>query len=236
MKNRYFVKVLAIISALVLVCISAIPAFAASSVKVKVEIAGSEGFLYVRLTAPAGSNLSTFSAPLNFDASKLEFEEVSYLEDASIVNSTNEAEADAGLVIANTVIAESLTEETKIFTYVFKILDGADGDVTFSFGDITASNSDNAPLTVLIDGSLTASLSTLEPLTPDKLQSSFETTTAPSETSETTEPGSESQNQEANNIPNTNTKKIASISAVGVIAVVGISGAAVIIKKKKDEE
>ena len=55
MKNRYFVKVLAIISALVLVCISAIPAFAASSVKVKVEIAGSEGFLYVRLTAPAGS-------------------------------------------------------------------------------------------------------------------------------------------------------------------------------------
>lgn len=230
MKKRFLLKASAIISALILICISAVPAFAAKAVKVKVEIAGSDGLLYVRLTAPASSDISTFSAPLRFDSNKLKFEKISYLEDDSIINSTNAEKADEGLVIGNIVIAEKLTEETKIFTYVFKILDGAEGDVKFSFGDIVATNGKNEHITILTDGSLTSLLTSLTPLSPDKLQSSFEPV-KPSETEPTS--ANKPQNADKPNIPNT-TGKIAAVSVVSVALAAAIVISAVAVKKKKE--
>lgn len=229
MKKCIFVKASVLLFTLVFILSAAVPAFAANAVKVKVEIAGSDGLLYVRLTAPASSEISTFSAPLKFDSTKLKFEKISYLEDTSIINSTNAEKADEGLVIGNIVIAEKLTEETKIFTYVFKILDGAEGDVTFSFGDIVATNGKNDHITILTDGSLTSSLTSLTPLSPDKLQSSFEPA-KPSETEPTTE--SKPQNADKPNIPNT-TGKIAAVSIVSVAGIAAIVISAVAVRKKR---
>ena len=57
MKNNYISKIAAVALTLLLILISVIPAFAAKTVKIKVEIAGSDGLVYVRLTAPASSNI-----------------------------------------------------------------------------------------------------------------------------------------------------------------------------------
>lgn len=212
-----------------LILVSVIPAFAAKTVKIKVEIAGSDGLVYVRLTAPAASNISTFSAALNYDASKLQFKEMNYLADDSIINSTNSE--TKGIVVANTVIAESLTEESKIFTYVFKVLDGAEGTSEFSFGTVKATDAKNSTVNITFDGKLEAVLSELEPLTPDKVQSSFEPTSA-------TEPSTENNdkdNQDKPNIPNT-TRKVVAVSAASAVAIAAIAVSAVAVKKKKDNE
>lgn len=228
MKNKYIAKIAAIALTLALILMSVIPSFAANTVKVKVEIAGSDGLVYVRLTAPASSNISTVSAPLSYDTAKLEFKEMSYLDDPSIVNSTNTE--NAGTVVANTVIAESLTDESKIFTYVFKVLDGAEGECEFSFGAVKATDSANKEINIVFDGELTASLSSLEPLTPDKVQSSFEPTVPTESQTENNK-----ENQDKPNIPNT-TRKVAAISAASVVAAAAIVASAVAIKKKKENE
>lgn len=229
MKNNYISKIGAAILALALILASVIPAFAAKTVKVKVEIAGSDGLVYVRLTAPASSDISTISVPLNYDASKLEFKEMSFLEDSSIVNSVNKE--NEGVIVANTVIAESLREESKIFTYVFKVLEGAEGKCEFSFDAVKATDSANKAIAIVFDGGLTATLSALEPLTPDKVQSSFEPTSATEPTTE----NNDKVNQDKPNIPNT-TRKVAAVSAVSAVAIAAIAVSAVAIKKKKDNE
>lgn len=228
MKKGLLLKASAVLTALAFILVSSVPAFAAKTVKVKVEIAGSDGLLYVRLTAPASSNISTVSVPLKFDETKLEFKEMSYLDDPSIVNSTNTE--NAGTVVANTVIAESLTDESKIFTYVFKVLDGAEGKCEFSFGSVKATDSANKEINIVFDGELTASLSSLEPLTPDKVQSSFEPTVPTESQTENNK-----ENADKPNIPNT-TKKVAAVSAAAVAAVAAIAASAVAIKKKKENE
>lgn len=229
MKKGLLLKAAAVLTALAFILVSSVPAFASGTVKIKVEIAGSDGLLYVRLTAPASSNISTISVPLKFDETKLEFKEMSYLEDPSIVNSTNTE--NEGTVIANTVIAESLTDESKIFTYVFKVLDGAEGKCEFSFGSVKATDSANKEINIAFDGELTASLSSLEPLSPDKVQSSFE----PTVPTESQTENNNKENQDKPNIPNT-TRKVAAISAASVVAAAAIAVSAVAIKKKKENE
>lgn len=229
MKNNYISKISAAMLALVIILAAVIPSFAAKAVKVKVEIAGSDGLVYVRLTAPASSDISTISVPLRYNASKLQFREMSFLEDTSIVNSLNKE--TEGVIVANTVIAESLREETKIFTYVFKVLDGAEGKCEFSFDTVKATDADNKAIDIVFDGELTAALSSLEPLTPDKIQSSFE----PASATESSTENNDKVNQDKPNIPNT-TRKVVAVSAVSAVAVAAIAVSAVAIKKKKDNE
>lgn len=225
MKKNYIFKLLAVLSVLALICVCSVPSFAANkTVKVKVEIAGSDGLLYVRLTAPASSDIATFSAPLNFDKEKLEFQEISFLEDASLRNVTDEERTEEGIVDGDIIIANSLTEETKIMTYIFKIREGAEGSVNFGFGNIAATDSNDQPITIIPDGVLSATISELEPLTPDKLQTSFDANN---------NGGTSSQGNPT--IPNTTNKAI-TVSVVGVLAAAGIAAGAVAIKKKKDEE
>lgn len=224
MKNNCVSKIAAIALALALIIISVIPAFAAKTVRVKVEIAGSDGLVYVRLTAPSSSDISTFSAALKYDSTKLKFKEMSYLEDASIINSTN-AEKD-GTVVANIVIAESLTEESKMFTYIFTPIEGNDGEYEFSFKKVKATNKANNEIPVTFDGILEVLSSNLKPLTPDKTQTSFGPVTEPS----TTAP----ENVGKPNVPNTAGKAIAiSAAAVAAVAVIGVT--AVTVKKKREE-
>lgn len=224
MKKNCISKIAAAMLVFTLILISVIPAFAAKTVKVKVEIAGSDGLVYVRLTAPSSSDISTFSAALKYDSTKLKFKEMSYLEDASIINSTN-AEKD-GTVVANIVIAESLTEESKIFTYIFTPIEGNDGEYEFSFEKVKATNKANNEIPITFEGILEVLSSNLEPLTPDKTQTSFDPVTEPA----TSAPA----NADKPNVPNTAGKAIA-ISAVAVASVAAIGVTTVVIKKKREE-
>lgn len=224
MKKHYFSKFAAVALALALILVSAVPAFAAKTVKVKFEIAGSDGLVYVRLTAPANSDISTFSAALKYDSSKLKFKEMSYLDDESIVNSTN-AENE-GTVVANIVIAESITEESKIFTYIFTPVEGNDGEYKFSFERVKATDKANNEIPVIFDGILEALSSNLQPLTPDKTQTSFEPVTEPT----TVAPS----NADDPNVPKTAGKTVAiSVAAIAAVAVIGVT--AVTVKKKREE-
>lgn len=226
MKKNYLSKIAAAMLILTIIFVSAIPAFAAKTVKLKLEIAGSDGLVYVRLTAPASSDISTISAALNYDSSKLKFKEMSYLEDPSIVNSTNSE--TKGTVVANTVIAESLTDESKIFTYIFEALEGNDGKYEFSFGKIKATDKNNNDINIIIDGSLKVSGSSLKPLTPDKVQNSFDPVTVPS-----SEAGNENAGKPS--IPNTE-RKVLAVSAVSAAGIAAIGITAAVIKKKHSEE
>lgn len=231
MKKSILFKIAAVILAFSLVLILSVTSFAAKTVKMKIEIAGSDGLVYVRLTAPAASNISTISAALEYDSSKLAFKEMSYLDDPSIINSTN-AEND-GVVVANTVIAESLTEESKVFTYIFTVVEGSVGECEFSFADVKATDKNNNEINIVFDGSLKAEISSLEPLTPDKIQSSFDP--APESTSEPTSKPDKTENSDKPSIPNTAGKVIA-VSAVSAAAAALIGITTAVIKKKRSEE
>ncbi len=250
MKNSKAAKISALILALALIVMMAVPAFAAKTVKVKVEIGGSDGKLYVRLTAPAESDIATMSAPLNFDTSKLDYSKVSYLEGGNISSYTGEEKVDDGLVLANTAIATSLTKESKIFTYEFDVKDGAEGDVDFSFGEIKATDSDNNPINIVIDGETTASLDSLEPLSPDAIDNfggdtDNETTTFPADEpiEEITEAASDSSSDSSsssatdgsNSVPNTS-RRIIAASVFGAIAAGAAAATGIVIVRKKKSE
>lgn len=230
MKNKYILKIFAVLSVIALLFTASLPAFAEETVTVKTEIAGSDGLLYVRLTAPASSNISTFICYLEFDSDKLSFKEMSFLEDESIINTTKTEYLSSNIIGASTVIAEALTDETKIFTYVFDLADGAEGDCSFRFGGVQATNPAGENINIVLDGAATASLTDLEPLTPDKIQSSFEPTVPTESQTENNK-----ENADKPNIPNT-TKKVAAVSAAAVAAVAAIAASAVAIKKKKENE
>ena len=250
MKNSKLSKVLTLVFVFAFIAVMAVPAFAAKTVKVKVDIGGSEGKLYVRLTAPADSDIATMSAPLNFDTSKLDYSEVTYLNSGNVSSYTGEEKTSDGVVLANTAIATSLTKESKIFTYVFDIKDGADGDVEFSFGDVKATDSNNDPINIVFDGDLTASLDSLEPLSPDAIDDFGEDTVDESTTAAedvTLEPASEetpssdssstpsSGSNSSNSVPNT-ARKIIAASVFGAAAVAAAAATGIVIVRKKKSE
>ncbi len=254
MKNSQLSKILTLLLVLVFVFAMAVPTFAAKTVKVKVEIGGSDGKLYVRLTAPADSDIATMSAPLNFDTSKLDYSEVSYLTNDLVKSYTGEEKTDDGIVLANTAIATSLTKESKIFTYVFDVKEDADGDVDFSFGDIVATDSNNDPINIVIHGDLTASLDGLEPLSADAIDDLGEDVIEDI-TEETEEESFEEESEEAtnadfsasdssssstsntsNSVPNT-ARKVIAASVFGAVAVAAAAGTGIaIVRKKKSED
>ncbi len=232
-KKRLILTLVLTISVIIM---GIIPAFAVDKVTVKLDIAGNDGKIYVRLTAPENSDIATVSASLNFDKSKLDFSDISYLSGSSIVSMTDDKNAENGSVTANIVLADSLTEKSKIFTYVFDVKDGAKGELNFDFAKIEATNSNNEKLELIFDGANSVKLDEIEPLTPDVTQSDFG---KPSETQTAAEPESESQQSpdkaDTPNIPSTSGRIIA-FSVIGICAAAGcIGGTAYSVKKKKHE-
>lgn len=237
MKKANFTVIGAVILTVALTFACILPSFAAKSVTLKLDIAGENGKVYVRLTAPADSDISTVSAALKYDSNKLEFSSVSYIKDETIISATNENK-DASEVTANIVIADSLTQESKIFTYIFNVKDGAEGEVTFDFTKIEATDSSDNFLNIRFDREATAVLSELAPLTPDITQSDFNKPSESEPVSE--EPSSEetetvtSANASTPAIPPT-MGRIITVSAVAVALVAGIAAVFIIISNKKKQ-
>lgn len=232
MKKVKFAVILSFVLALSMIFAAAVPSFAAKAVDVKVDIAGADGKVFVRLTAPEGSDISTLSAAIKYDGEKLVYSTVSYLSHDSILTSTKEGENE---VAANIVLADSLTDKSKIFTYIFDVAEGAEGEIAFSFENVKATDSKNNPVAINLVGNKEIALTQLEPLTPDETQN-FNPTTEPSSAPET-EPSTEpttAPDKDADNtdIPNTS-RKIAAVSAVGVAAAAAIAGAAVYTVRRK---
>ena len=221
---------------LVLLFVSVLPAFAAEPVKVKLDIAGENGKVYVRFTAPANSDIATVSLSLKFDADKLTYSETTYLTGNSIVSLTNDSEASSGIVKANLVIADSLMAETKMFTFVFNVNDGAEGEASFEITETEATNSANQSISLAFDGALTADLNNLAPLTPDVIAPDYSTPP----TSEGTEPSSSETTTEAvgggsiiDGIPGTGGKVAIGIAAGAVIVVLTAAFVIAVQRKKK---
>lgn len=231
MKKAKLSKIFAAILALAVIALMTVPAFAAKSVNVRLDIAGAEGKVYVRLTAPANSDIATMSAQLNFDNSALAFAGMSYLTDDSIMSLTDDKRLEEGIVTANIILADSLTEKSKIFTYVFDVTNENAEKVSFEFLQIKATDSEDAPVAVKLNGKTEIALAELEPLSPDDTQSEF---TKPTESKP--ESTTEAENVDKPDIPKTSGRIIAaSITGVAVVsAVAGVSFYAV--KKKKNEE
>ncbi|MCR4594338.1 MAG: hypothetical protein K5761_04730 [Clostridiales bacterium] len=249
MKKSKTAKISALILALALIVMMAVPAFAAKTVKVKVEAGGSDGKLYVRLTAPADSDIASMSAPLYFDTAKLDYSNVSYIESGNIVSVTGDERTDEGIVLASTVFSTSLTKESKIFTYEFDVKDGAEGDVDFTFGDIVAKDSNGDPINISIDGETTASLDSLEPLSPDAIDdfggdTDDETTTFPEDepvegitdnASDSSSDSGSSTTDGSNYVPNTS-RRIIAASVFGAVAAGAAAAAGIVIVRKKKSE
>lgn len=237
MKKANITKLFAVLLTLSVITALALPSFAAKSVKVKLDISGEKGKVYVRLTAPAESDIATMSSALKFDTEKLTFDRISYLTDKSIVSMTKDVDASKGEVTANIVFADSLTEESKIFTYIFDVKDGAEGEIAFDFTKIEATDSKNEKINITFDGAKTAVIAELAPPTPDVTQSGFEAPTeikpAPTESETETEPAKNTDNPK---IPPTSGKIIAA-SAVSIAVLAGIAGAtAYTVKRRKEEK
>lgn len=202
---------------LIMLTVSAVPSFFAKGVKVKLDIAGENGKVYVRLTAPEGSDISTMTSTLKFDAAKLTFNSVSYLTDDTIISRTDSGEAEAGKITANIVIADSITEKSKIFTYIFDIKDGAEGEIKFDFEKIEATDSANKAIAITLDGEKSVALTELPVPSPDVTQSEFK------------EPDKNTDNPK---IPPT-AGKIIAVSAIALAAVSVVAGGAVFVSKKR---
>lgn len=235
MKSAKFRKLFAFLLTLSVILALALPSFAVKAVTVKLDISGENGKVYVRLTAPAESDIATMSSTLKFDASKLEFNRISHLVDTSIVSLTDDKNVADGEVTANIVLADSLTEESKIFTYIFDVKDGAEGEIAFDFTNVEATDSKDEKIDITFDGAKTAVIGELQPPTPDVTQSGFEkpTETKPAPTEPKTEP---SKDADSPNIPHTSGKIIAaSVVSIAVLATVaGVT--AYSIKRKKEEK
>lgn len=231
MKKVKFAVILSFVLALSMIFMAAVPSFAAKAVDVKVDIAGADGKVFVRLTAPEDSDISTLSAAIKYDGEKLVYNTVNYLSHDSILASTKEGENE---VTANIVLADSLTDKSKIFTYVFDVAEGAEGEIAFSFENIKATDSNDKPVAINLVGNEKIALSQLEPLTPDETQNfnPTEPSTDP-ETEPSTEPATDPDKDADNtDIPNTS-RKIAAVSAVGVAAAAAIAGTAVYTVRRK---
>lgn len=230
MKLAKFSKLFAFLPALSIILALAVPSFAAKTVTVKLDISGKDGKVYVRLTAPAESDIATMTSTLKFDATKLAFDKISYLTDESIMSLTNDGDEE---VTANIIFADSLTEESKIFTYIFDVK--GEGEIAFDFTKVEATDSKDEKIDITFDGAKTAVIGELPAPTPDVTQSDFN---KPSETKPApTEPKTEPQKDaDSPKIPHTSGKIIAA-SALGIAVLATVAGGtAYSVKRKKEEK
>lgn len=226
-------KIFAVFAVLTLIISSVIPAFAAKTVTLTLDILGQDGVVYVRLTAPEGSDIATFSSTVSFDTSKLSYNAVNYMSGDSILTMTNDANADNGAVSANLVLADSLTDETAIVTYAFDLLDGAEGEIAFDFTNIEVTDSNDEPISIVFDKAASINISELKPLEPGQTDEP----TSEEATFEEPTTAAGTQDVDSPNIPGTSGRTIAIVSAVSVIVIAVAAGTVIYtVRRKKVEE
>ncbi|MGN0519441.1 MAG: cohesin domain-containing protein [Candidatus Fimenecus sp.] len=152
-------KVGSVCLCLLLALVCCIPAFASGAVTLQADAALAEdGTLTVTLSAPANSDIATFEATLNYDAQKLELQEVVYGAGDMTTSNTTE-EGRVGLFM---IWQDTQTDAATLATVTFKVKDGAVGTTDITFTNTAATDANDAEMAVSFGESDTVTVTLTE--------------------------------------------------------------------------
>lgn len=152
-------KVGSVCLCLLLALVCCFPAVAAGTVALQANAALAEdGTLTVTVSAPANSNLATFETTLQYDAQKLELQEVVY--GAGDMTTSNTAEA--GRVGLFMIWQDTQTDEATLATVTFKVKEGAAGTTDITFTDTAATDANDSEMAVSFGESDTVTVTLTE--------------------------------------------------------------------------
>lgn len=152
-------KVGSVCLCLLLALVCCFPAVAAGTVALQANAALAEdGTLTVTVSAPANSNLATFETTLQYDAQKLELQEVVY--GAGDMTTSNTAEA--GRVGLFMIWQDTQTQAATLATVTFKVKDGAAGTTDITFTDTAATDANDSEMAVSFGESDTVTVTLTE--------------------------------------------------------------------------
>ena len=152
-------KVGSVCLCLLLALVCCFPAVAAGTVTLQANAALAEdGTLTVTVSAPANSNLATFETTLQYDAQKLELQEVVY--GAGDMTTSNTAEA--GKVGLFMIWQDTQTDEATLATVTFKVKDGAAGTTDITFANTAATDASDSEMGISFGESDTVTVTLTE--------------------------------------------------------------------------
>ena len=152
-------KVGSVCLCLLLALVCCFPAVAAGTVALQANAALAEdGTLTVTVSAPANSNLATFETTLQYDAQKLELQEVVY--GAGDMTTSNTAEA--GRVGLFMIWQDTQTEAATLATVTFKVKDGAAGTTDITFANTAATDASDSEMDISFGESDTVTVTLTE--------------------------------------------------------------------------
>lgn len=152
-------KVGSVCLCLLLALVCCFPAVAAGTVTLQANAALAEdGTLTVTVSAPANSNLATFETTLQYDAQKLELQEVVY--GAGDMTTSNTAEA--GRVGLFMIWQDTQTEAATLATVTFKVKEGAVGTTDITFANTAATDASDSEMGISFGESDTVTVTLTE--------------------------------------------------------------------------
>lgn len=152
-------KVGSVCLCLLLALVCCFPAVAAGTVALQANAALAEdGTLTVTVSAPANSNLATFETTLQYDAQKLELQEVVY--GAGDMTTSNTAEA--GRVGLFMIWQDTQAQAATLATVTFKVKDGAAGTTDITFTNTAATDANDSEMAVSFGDSDTVTVTLTE--------------------------------------------------------------------------
>lgn len=152
-------KVGSVCLCLLLALVCCFPAVAAGTVALQANAALAEdGTLTVTVSAPANSNLATFETTLQYDAQKLELQEVVY--GAGDMTTSNTAEA--GKVGLFMIWQDTQTDAATLATVTFKVKDGAAGTTDITFANTAATDASDSEMGISFGKSDTVTVTLTE--------------------------------------------------------------------------
>ena len=152
-------KVGSVCLCLLLALVCCFPAVAAGTVALQANAALAEdGTLTVTVSAPANSNLATFETTLQYDAQKLELQEVVY--GAGDMTTSNTAEA--GRVGLFMIWQDTQTQAATLATVTFKVKDGAAGTTDIAFANTAATDASDSEMDISFGESDTVTVTLTE--------------------------------------------------------------------------
>lgn len=152
-------KVGSVCLCLLLALVCCFPAVAAGIVALQANAALAEdGTRTVTVSAPANSNLATFETTLQYDAQKLELQEVVY--GAGDMTTSNTAEA--GRVGLFMIWQDTQTQAATLATVTFKVKDGAAGTTDITFANTAATDANDSEMAVSFGESDTVTVTLTE--------------------------------------------------------------------------
>lgn len=152
-------KVGSVCLCLLLALVCCFPAVAAGTVALQANAALAEdGTLTVTVSAPANSNLATFETTLQYDAQKLELQEVVYGAGDMTTSNTTET----GRVGLFMIWQDTQTEAATLATVTFKVKEGAVGTTDITFANTAATDASDSEMGISFGESDTVTVTLTE--------------------------------------------------------------------------